>query len=69
MRGKLTHYLRAARSGTSILVTSREAVIAEIRAPATEHRPPRKPGALRGAIVMADDFETLPDELIDAMEG
>jgi plasmid stability protein len=30
---------------------------------------PRKPGALRGLVGMADDFDETPDWLIDAFEG
>ena len=30
---------------------------------------PRQPGAMRGAIGMADDFDETPDWLIDAFEG
>lgn len=39
---------------------------------ATEFVPlkkPRQPGALRGKIQMADDFDETPQWLIDAMEG
>jgi antitoxin (DNA-binding transcriptional repressor) of toxin-antitoxin stability system len=68
LRGNLTRYLREARQGKSILVTSHDAVIAEIRPPATRHRPARQPGALRGQIRMADDFDTLPADTLAAME-
>ena len=68
LRGNLTRYLRAARQGASILVTSHDAVVAEIRPPALRSRPARRPGALRGQIRMADDFDMLPDEVLAAME-
>jgi hypothetical protein len=32
-------------------------------------RPARQPGALRGQIRLAADFDTLPDDVLDAMEG
>lgn len=41
-------------------------------APAAEFVPlkkPRQPGAMRGQIHMADDFDETPQWLIDAMEG
>ncbi len=69
LRGNLTHYLREAGQGAQILVTSNNTVIAELRAPPAEHRPPRQPGALRGQIVMAEDFDTLPEDVLAAMEG
>jgi prevent-host-death family protein len=31
--------------------------------------PRREPGELRGQIWIADDFDELPDELLDAFEG
>ena len=35
----------------------------------TKDGKPRQPGALRGAVYMADDFDDTPEWLIDAMEG
>jgi antitoxin (DNA-binding transcriptional repressor) of toxin-antitoxin stability system len=68
LRGNLTRYLREARQGTSILVTSHDAVIAEIHPPSRQLRSARQPGALRGQIRMNDDFDVLPTDLLDAME-
>jgi len=68
LRGSLTRYLREAGQGARILVTSHDAVIAEIGPPSADLRPPRQPGALRGQIKMADDFDGLPDDLLAAME-
>jgi antitoxin (DNA-binding transcriptional repressor) of toxin-antitoxin stability system len=67
LRGNLTRYLREARQGYSILVTSHDAVIAEIRPPSRARCPARQPGALRGQIEIADDFNTLPDDVLTAM--
>jgi antitoxin (DNA-binding transcriptional repressor) of toxin-antitoxin stability system len=69
LRGSLTQYLHEAARGVAVLVTSHDRVIAEIRAPAPGRRPERRPGALRGQIRMADDFDTMPSELLDAMEA
>ncbi len=68
LRGSLTRYLREARQGARILVTSHDAVIAEIGPPGAGLRPARQPGALAGQIVMADDFDALPDDVLAAME-
>ncbi len=68
-RGNLTHYLRQAHEGVSVLVTSHDKVIVEIRAPSARVRPPRRPGALAGQIRMADDFDEMPADVLAAMEG
>ena len=68
LRGRLTHYLRQARSGVSVLVTSHSDIVAEIRAPGARLGTPRRPGALRGQIRMAPDFDTLPDEVLASLE-
>ena len=69
LRGNLTGFLRQARQGASFLVTSHDQVLAEIRPPSKAERPRRRPGALRGKIRMAPDFDTLPPEVLAAMEG
>ncbi len=69
LRGNLTHYLREASRGLTVLVTSHDTVIAEIRAPAPARRPQRQPGALRGQIRMAEDVDTMPSDLLDSMEA
>jgi hypothetical protein len=50
-------------------VTSHDDVIAEIHPPSPRLRPVRQPGALRGQIRMAEDFDTLPEDVLAAMEG
>ena len=69
LRGNLSGFLRQVRRGASILVVSRDEVVAEIHPPAASSRRPREPGALRGKIWLAEDSERTPDDLIDAMEG
>ncbi len=69
LRNNLTHYLGQARQGAGFLITSHDTVIAELRPPAAGLRPVRQPGALRGQITMADDFDTWPHDLLDAMEN
>ncbi len=68
-REQLSGYLRQARDGETFLVTSNGEVLAEIRPPPVDVRPSRCPGALRGQIVLAPDFDTLPADVVAAMEG
>jgi prevent-host-death family protein len=69
LRGNLTHFLRQVGLGQSILITSHDRVVAEIRPPASRERARRQPGALRGKIWMAPDFDSLPADVLAAMEG
>ena len=67
LRQNLAGYLRQARQGEEIVVTSRGQVVARIVPPAEV---PRRPiGLLKGQIRMADDFDDTPADVIDAMEG
>lgn len=68
-RGNMTGFLRQARQGASFLITSHGEVIAELRPPASAQPPRRIPGALSGKIRMAPDFDTLPEDILDVMEG
>jgi antitoxin (DNA-binding transcriptional repressor) of toxin-antitoxin stability system len=68
-RANMTGFLRQARHGASFLVTSHDQVLAEIRPPPQAERPRRQPGALRGRIRMAPDFDALPPEVLAVMEG
>ena len=68
-RNNLTGFLRQVRQGSSFLVMSHEQVVAEVRPPPRAEQPRRRPGALRGKIRMAPDFDTLPAEVLAAMEG
>jgi antitoxin (DNA-binding transcriptional repressor) of toxin-antitoxin stability system len=68
-RGNLSGFLRQARQGRSFLVTSRDQVLAEVGPPPQAVRPRRQPGALRGKIRIALDFDALPSDVLAAMEG
>jgi antitoxin (DNA-binding transcriptional repressor) of toxin-antitoxin stability system len=68
LRDNLSGFLRQAKQGTSILVMSHDEVVAEIVPPTGEPRPRRYPGALKGRIKMAADFDTLPDDVLAAIE-
>ena len=67
-RADLTGFLRQARQGCTFLITSHDQVLAEVRPPPAADRPRRRPGALRGKIRMAPDFDILPAEVLAAME-
>jgi len=67
-RGDLTGFLRQVRQGSSFLITSHDQVLAEVPPPPSAQRPRRRPGALRGKIKMAPDFDTLPEDVLAAME-
>ena len=68
-RGNFTGFMRQVGQGASFLVTSHDRVVAEIRPPSAIDKPGRQPGALRGRIRLADDFDSLPDDTLAAMEG
>jgi antitoxin (DNA-binding transcriptional repressor) of toxin-antitoxin stability system len=68
-RGNLSGYLRQVRHGSTFLVMSHDQVLAEVRPPPREVQARRRPGALRGRIRMAPDFDTLPLDVLAAMEG
>jgi antitoxin (DNA-binding transcriptional repressor) of toxin-antitoxin stability system len=68
-RENLAGVLRQVRQGRSFLVTSRGAIVAELRPPSLAVRPRRSPGALRGKILMAPDFDVLPPDILAALEG
>lgn len=68
LRGNLTEFLQRAGNGEAFLVTSHNQVIAAFGPPPAETRN-RRPGALRGKIRMGTDLDTVPDNVIDAIEG
>jgi antitoxin (DNA-binding transcriptional repressor) of toxin-antitoxin stability system len=68
-RGNLSGFLRQARLGGSFLIMSHDQVLAEVRPPPIPQRLRRQPGALRGKIRMALDFDALPPGVLAAMEG
>ena len=69
LRENLSDYLRRVQQGASFIVMSRGQAVAELRAPAGAIKSPRQPGLLKGRIVMADDFDAWPDDVLDALEG
>ena len=69
LRSKLTYYLDLARGGTTVVVTSRGSVVAELRPPPSRALPPRRGGMLKGQIRMAEDFDTWPDDIMESFEA
>lgn len=69
LRANLSGLLRRVRQGATITVVSRNEVVAEVRPPEKPALRRRRPGALKGTIWMAPDFDELPPEVLDAMEN
>ena len=69
LRANLSALLRRVRQGATITVVSRNEVVAEVRPPAKPALERRRPGALKGTIWLAPDFDELPPDVLDAMEN
>ena len=67
-RANLPGVLREVQAGKSFLLTSHDEVVAELRPYAPGKLLPREPGAMRGQIFMAPDFDEWPPGFLDAME-
>ena len=67
-RDHLTTLLRDVAAGQTLLVAAHGKVLAELRPPPPA-AVPRHPGALRGQVRMAADFDATPDDILDAMES
>jgi hypothetical protein len=69
LRGDLTAILRQAKGGLIIPGISNDQVLTNLGSPSQEKRRQRQPGALRGKIGTAPDFDILPSDVLAAMEG
>lgn len=69
LRANLSGLLRRVRQGATITVVSRNEVVAELKPPAKPEPKRRRPGALKGKIWIAPDFDELPADVLDAMEN
>ena len=67
-RSNMSEVLKQARLGTTFLITAHDQVVAELHPPSASVRSPREPGALKGKISMAPDFDDLPPDLLAAIE-
>jgi prevent-host-death family protein len=68
LRGKLSQILRKAQAGEAFVVVSRGKAIAELKGIAPAGAAFRKPGALAGKIWISEDFDDLPDDMLDEIE-
>ncbi|WP_184377546.1 antitoxin of toxin-antitoxin stability system [Rhizobium sp. BK619] len=66
-RGNLTSFLKQIQEGQRFVLISHHKVVAEIGPPSADVAI-RKPGALRGKIGISDDFDSLPADVLKAME-
>jgi prevent-host-death family protein len=64
----LSKLLARVAAGEEIIVARGGKPVARL-VPYREERSPRRSGRLKGAIVIAPDFDQTPDELIDAFEA
>jgi prevent-host-death family protein len=68
LRGKLSQILRKAQAGEAFVVVSRGKPIVELKGIAAAPAAFRKPGALAGKIWMSENFDDLPDDMLDEIE-
>ena len=64
----LARLLEAVEAGEDVVIARAGKPIARL-VPATTRTEPRTPGAWRGRVVMADDFDETPEELVAAFHG
>lgn len=64
----LSRLLARVEEGEEIIISRAGKPVARL-GPVTQVRLPRTPGRLRGKIVVSDDFDELPPDLLDEFEG
>lgn len=64
----LSRLLEQVERGEEVVIARNGRPIARLVA-ATERRPPRTPGAWRGQVWMADDFDVTPEDVVDSFYG
>ncbi len=65
-KANLSALLERVERGEEVIISRAGKPVAILTAYQT-HQRPRRPGALRGKIVIAPDFDRLPDDLADAL--
>jgi prevent-host-death family protein len=68
LRGRLSQVLREAQAGEAFVVVSRGKPIAELKGIAPASGAFRKPGALAGQVWISEDFDDLPEDMLDEIE-
>ena len=66
-KARLSALIAGAMKGETVTITRNGRPVARLVPVAPKGR--RRPGALRGRIHMAPDFDTLPDDMLDLFEG
>ncbi|HET7316699.1 MAG TPA: type II toxin-antitoxin system prevent-host-death family antitoxin [Sphingomicrobium sp.] len=69
LRSSLSDFIKRARNGHVIRITSRNEVVAELRPAGAVKHVRRMPGTLKGKIRIAADFDELPKETVEAFEN
>lgn len=70
LEGNVARFVSAVRTGAPFHITSRGKVVAVVQPPEPPpHRFRRRPGALQGKIRMAEDFDSLPDDILQSIES
>ena len=65
----LSHLIERAHAGDDVVIARGKVPVARL-IPVTDDGPERRPGTLKGLVIMTDAFfESLPDEELDAWEG
>ena len=64
----LSRLLEAVEAGEDVVIARAGKPIARL-VPAAARTRPRTPGAWRGQVVIADDFDETPEDLIAAFQG
>lgn len=64
----LSRLVERAAAGEEIVIGKAGRPMARLVA-FTERKKPRKPGALKGRLQVADDFDATPEWLLDSFEG
>lgn len=64
----LSRLLDRVAAGEEIIIGKAGRPVARL-VPYTGPREPRRPGALKGRVWMADDFDTTPTDLVASFEG
>lgn len=64
----LSRLVDQAAAGEDVVIARAGRPVARL-VPYVEERAPRRPGRWAGRVVIAPDFDTTPDEVIEAFEG
>ncbi|MDW7709363.1 MAG: type II toxin-antitoxin system prevent-host-death family antitoxin [Deferrisomatales bacterium] len=65
-KAQLSALIEQVLAGKEVIIGKAGKPIAKL-IPFDPNREPRRPGALRGKIRIADDFDTLPDDIAEAL--